>query len=60
MVRAVKNVAMTVSTALIVVGMAAVLARLAVVVRRDQGPVPRSHAWETDHAAMPVKAVDAV
>jgi hypothetical protein len=51
---------MTVSTALIVVGMAAVLARLAVVVRRDQGPVPRSHAWETDHTAMPVKAVDAV
>jgi hypothetical protein len=40
--------------------MAAVLARLAVVVRRDHGPVPRSHTWETDHAAMPVKAVDAV
>ncbi|MEV7648685.1 hypothetical protein [Arthrobacter sp. NPDC089319] len=51
---------MTVSTAMIVVGMAAVLARLAVVVRRDLGPVPRSHGWETDHAAMPVKAVDAV
>jgi hypothetical protein len=51
---------MTVSVALIVVAMAAVLARLAVVVRGDHGPVPRSHAWETDHSAMPVKAVDAV
>ncbi|MFD1211245.1 hypothetical protein ACFQ36_04235 [Arthrobacter sp. GCM10027362] len=53
---------MIIAAALSVFAVAAVAARLAVVIYPDRGPVPRSHAWqarETDYFALPAKSLNA-